>query len=762
MKSFLRKSICMMLVVTMIATLTACKVGDSDATESNGAVTNVMDKEHVFKEQMIDLGENFDELSTLGLVDDKVVLVTAKWDESFMAKIWTLDKTGNVMSSAEIPQLDEEGWFMQFKVLKDGKVYSLRQSSYEDNSDPDNYVYISKYFLSCYNQNGERIWDTEIDFGGEEDYYSPSGIFAIDEETLGISTDTSIVLFNALGEQKDMIPLGENYQGISGIKVKEDGKVYFMAYDNEWTKQFQYCLDISTGQIDNIGEVPAFVSTKGCYASTEYDYYLGDTYGISGYRIGDEQETFILDYLASDIATNGIDNFYKLDDSSYIGSYSDIDEYKRRISIFTKVAPEDVVEKTVLTMAGYYVNTDVRKRVIDFNKNNAQYRISIKDYSQYSNSGDWNAGSQKFNSDIASGNIPDILLMNSYNVNWDNYVSKGLFYNLGELIDKDTEIKREDFCPNVLEAQSTNDKIYALSPTFSVRTYVAKKSLVGDRLSWTFDDVNRLLADMPEGTELLAEQTQDGFLYEAMHYNMSTFVDFVNHTCNFETEEFYNILKMMKEYPKEINYEEDYSDEYWMNAANMYRENRIILSPMSIYDFREVKRTSLGSFGEEISFIGFPTSENVGSVLEVYEAYAISAKSKYVDEAWQFVRQLFTEEYQDSIEYELPIRKSSLEKLAGKAMEKPYYIDSETQEKVEYDDTYWNGDEEIIIDPMTEEELQTVLDFVYSVNRKSSNLEEIQNIINEEAASFLDGQKSVEEVSKIIQSRVQIYLSENS
>ena len=39
---------------------------------------------------------------------------------------------------------------------------------------------------------------------------------------------------------------------------------------------------------------------------------------------------------------------------------------------------------------------------------------------------------------------------------------------------------------------------------------------------------------------------------------------------------------------------------------------------------------------------------------------------------------------------------------------------------------------------------------------------EMMNIINEEAAAYFSGQKSAEEVAKIVQSRMQVYLSETN
>lgn len=44
----------------------------------------------------------------------------------------------------------------------------------------------------------------------------------------------------------------------------------------------------------------------------------------------------------------------------------------------------------------------------------------------------------------------------------------------------------------------------------------------------------------------------------------------------------------------------------------------------------------------------------------------------------------------------------------------------------------------------------------------SQDSDEIYSIITEEAAPYFAGQKSAEETAKIIQSRVEIYVSENS
>ena len=64
--------------------------------------------------------------------------------------------------------------------------------------------------------------------------------------------------------------------------------------------------------------------------------------------------------------------------------------------------------------------------------------------------------------------------------------------------------------------------------------------------------------------------------------------------------------------------------------------------------------------------------------------------------------------------------------------------------------------------PLTSEDVKLVTDFVESLTLTYSSNQAVNNIINEEAAAYFKGQKSAQEVADIIQSRVSIYVNENS
>ena len=73
---------------------------------------------------------------------------------------------------------------------------------------------------------------------------------------------------------------------------------------------------------------------------------------------------------------------------------------------------------------------------------------------------------------------------------------------------------------------------------------------------------------------------------------------------------------------------------------------------MYLGDFRNLNYTEKGTFGEPITMIGFPSTDQDGSVLVPTMQFAISAKSKNQDAAWQFLRYYLTEDTRLSSQHE--------------------------------------------------------------------------------------------------------------
>ena len=446
-----------------------------------------------------------------------------------------------------------------------------------------------------------------------------------------------------------------------------------------------------------------------------------------------------------------------LDENSYFAIYYEDYENGMKAGKFTYVDPKEIQDKAVLVLAGDYIGSDLKQRIVEYNRASEAYRIVIKEYDTYNNYEDYEAGYKQLNNDIITGNMPDILLTDGLSM--ENYAAKGLLADIGKLMEQDEELSQVEFVQNVLDAYSVDGKLYYVIPSFNVRTMVAKTSLVGDKTGWTMEEANALLATMPEGTNLIGELTRDGFFGTMMNFCGGDFVDVSTGKCDFNSPYFISMMEYANNLPVELN-EESYGEDYWMTYQSQYRDNKTILCTLNINSISNLNYTINGRIGEDITYIGFPTESGQGSYVNAYDTYAISSRSANIDGAWEFLRYYLSEEYQSELEWGMPIQMKYFRENAQKALNKPFYLD-ENGEKVEYDDYYYINDERIPLPLLNQEQIDKAVNFITSINKCYYGNNDLMTIIDEEMQSFYTGQKSAQEVAAIIQSRAQIYVDEN-
>jgi len=340
-----------------------------------------------------------------------------------------------------------------------------------------------------------------------------------------------------------------------------------------------------------------------------------------------------------------------------------------------------------------------------------------------------------------------------------------LLADIGELIAKDEELSKQEYLDNVFKAMYVNDKMYTLIPYFAVSTMVARKDMVGERTGWTMSEMQDFLKTLPSDVKAYdGDYTREIMLYYVMQFCGDDFVDVNTGKCNFDSPEFIEILEFVKTLPEEINYDDEYWNNYdWTEVENMFRNKKAVMMSCTIYDFKDLVSQFKGRLGDDPVFVGFPgVSGNSSVIMPVSSVFAISAKSQNQEGAWQFVRQYLTKEFQTNDDYYgLPVLKSAFIEKANLATKKPYWIDEMTGEKQEYEYSYWGSEEEIILDPFTQKEVDDICNFIYSIEKGVYNNPYITNIVNEEASAFFKGQKTAKDVVQIIQSRAQIYVDEN-
>ena len=649
-------------------------------------------------------------------------------------------------------QLDKDVGYGRFTVDENGNIYSIKYQypTYEGTDTKD------KIYLEVSAPDGSRKWEIYLNEKmSEGEYFYVSDIFCDEKGQIILDSRRGIEIYDSEGNPIKMIEKPDT-QDCRLIRIR-DGKYALIGSDGS-------AASIQTVDLQNgaFGEKTSLVFNYYRYqvmSGLYYDIYLSDDYGVYGYNIGDAEITKLMDYISSDFASNYLYQISYIDENTFVAYY--YGDEGGKLSKFTKVAPEDVIDKTEVILGCYYLEPDVKSKIIEFNKANTEYRINIKDYSTYDTIEDYTQGMTRLNADIVAGDVPDIMILNSQ-MPVESYAAKGIFADLNEFLEKDTEVKKDDLLPNILEALSLNGELYRIAPFFSVNTFAAKTADVGEEPGWTMDEALALLATKPEGTNLLSEMTASSFMYYTMWICGEQYVDWENGECHFDSDGFMKILEYANTLPRTIEYTAIMDDEsYWKELDEQYRNGKTILNLQYLSGFRDYAYVEQAVFGEDITLIGFPTEEGNGAGLNIGTTMAISAISKHKDVAWEFVKLFLKEDYQDELTYNFPVRISSLRKLEEKAWEKPYYLD-ENGNKVEYDDYYYISEMEIPAVPLTQEETGEFIDYLMSLDKLCVYNEALNNIITEECESYFAGQKTAQEVADIIQSRAKIYVSENS
>lgn len=821
--NFYKRALCSVLAISlMAASLTGCgkkKTGDGDSVIEEAARAT---KDYVFKAEEMEIVSDIGDYRSINLVDDRVYVTAGDIN---VLNFISFNSDGSDVKRFSVPETENES-YSEFAYDKDGNVYCIYYKyileddevvTFEENEASDDAAAEDSVTEEAATEETSAEKAATEETSAEEAATEEASAEetateeAETEETSNETEDESsedmqyLVQFDTEGKLVDKVPLAEystdgyfscggmiytqdkgllifydggvlSYSKDAGFKslvkneVKEDaymsnyspylgsdGKIYVTNYGDKGLELHEF--DIETCKVGDAIEVPleSYTSEFNILKGRGYPLYLSDDSCVYGFDILGGKVVKLMDYVDSDLGVGyAINRMVALSDSEFIALIQD-EEYNNHLNRLTKVPADQVKDKKIITMAGYYVDYDIRMAAINYNKNSDEYKIKVVDYSNFNTEDDYEAGMNKFNLDIASGNVPDIMFFRSDSP-VESYINKGLFEDLTGYIEKDPDLSEADFLLSVMNALKTKGKLYQIVPAFYVASVTTKTKYLEGKDVLSFDDCNKLIQAAGASYEFaFGITTREDLLNTGLALSGDKYIDWENKSCSFNSESFVKFLEFTSKFPKE--YKEDSWDTY---KETFYRDGQSLFNMTYLSDFRGYKRYKQGAFGEDITFMGFPNDMGVNcSVIYPECRLAISSKSSFKDGAWDFVKSFLTEEYQDKLgEYNFPIRQSSFEKMAEASMQKEFYMDGD--EKVEYDTTYYVDDTEIIIEPLTAEEVQVVKDFISSISLVYNVNESVNSIIQEEASAFYSGQKTAQEVADIIQSRVSIYVNENS
>ena len=635
------------------------------------------------------------------------------------------------------------------------------------------FVSQSEFIIRQLDEDGAELSSAVIPLGTNE-YINFSNKLDPDGNLLGVK-DVFLVAFSPEGEEAYSIECGEWIDSVVELG-SGDLAVTYWGDSGEIIAR----IDFAGKQLEKGIPLPGY-SYNPSKGDAEYDLYFTDGNNFKGFRMETGEATTLFNWLDCDVDPNFLNyvtvspdgTITALDNSANVVTAAGgaaLQEMKYSVITLEKVPYDSVAHKQELTLATQGLGWDVQTAIIDFNRTNPDYRIKVIDYSEYNTPDDYTAGALKMKTELLAGNMPDIIDLSSMPVG--QMASKNMLEDLTPYIDADAELDMNDFFPNVIEAAKQGGKLVSTVSGFYIITAMGATAVVGDEPGWTYDEFNAALAEMPAGCQPFEQfTTKRDFLSSCLQYSVDDFVDWSTGEVNFDNPEFINLLKFANSFPEEFNWET-----YGENGEEDYLENRLASGKqmlMSEYMFGlDTLLYEVYYFGgKDVTFVGYPSvsGEGNGSVIGLSTGYGMSTSCADKDAAWQFLRTFFTKDYMRQ-NYQFPLSRSLFDEQLKNFTEIQYqktddgsYLLDENGEKipiVRYTYAPGNGQESVPVYNLSDDLAEKVVALIEGTTRVANYDTTITDIVKEDCEAYFSGQKSAEDVAKLIQSKVNIYVNE--
>lgn len=637
--------------------------------------------------------------------------------------------------------------------------------------DEENYV--NAYYLFKFDSEGNQLARVDLTepltSGESESAYVQRAV--IDGEgriyaVLSGMGNCYVMVIDAEGNT--LAKIDGNTDWISSIGVTQDDKVLISRYSSNGSGMEIAEVDVEGKTLGRTySNMPSSYNSDAMNPTPDGGLLVNDGSKLWRYDLETESAEEILTWTDCDINGNYISMIETLEDGRIAVLSENWQNNTKEIAFLTKTDASQAAQKQIITVATLWSNSSLQESVVNFNKQSDTYRVRIETY--YDENSEWTETKYQdsitaLNNAITSSNCPDIIDLSFGNPS--AYVSKGLLVDLAPYLEQSSTVKREDLVESVLEAYTYGDTLICIPDSFTISTIMGRTSQLGERSGWTVKDIMEFYKEHPD-TELLSYASKSSILSTCLQYSSSAFIDYSTGQCSFDSQDFLDILEFANMFPTENEYNE--GDE---SMPKKLSSGKLLLYSTSIYDMEAFQMNCL-MFNEPITFIGYPTVDgSSGNYINGANCYAITTKCSAPEGAWAFIESML--QYEPQPEWggagNFSIRKDMLEESFVKAMEENVATDMDGNPVLDedgnpeiYPKTTWGWDDwEAEIYAATPEQVQQIRDLMDNSRAAAGSDQTILSMILEEASPYFEGQKSAQEVAGVIQSRVQIYISENS
>ena len=652
---------------------------------------------------------------------------------------------------------------------------------YDENFDYEAYEAnaVKSYMFCHFSESGEltdKISVNGLDaFQDEYGYLQIASIYATDDGgAILCLRDATILKINKDGSVKALYQYDDDestYIDGSQMVTDKDGKLILAITATDYTEdtpqvsQKFYDVNPDTG----VSAEPFAVSTtdyspNGAIAGGRGDYRLFIPLSDALYGVkADGSLESVLNWNDSDI---GAITLYPVGENDFVAFGSDNYGSQMNFMYLRRRNMSELSDTVVLTLASLWGGgSDI---VNQFNQSQNKYRIQIVDYNQYNSEEPPYTADGAMNQlkmDLISGKAPDIIITQNHN-DITALSGKGAFVDLYQFMENDPDVNRDTLMPNLLKAcENSNGQLYSLSPSFSIKT-MAVKTKFFDKENWTLDEMISLYDNAPSTAVHPCDGISKEEMFRNLFYAASDLVDYESGVCHFDSPDFVKILEFCnKHFVDEVHMPDKWTkpeahSQYYTDKFYWWSNDRIVTSEIILSGDSSLSYTRDVDARDDITLVGYPSSNGSGGKLDFSENIAISATCPDKEGAWQFVRSYFTKEYQLA-ENDWG-GKANIQGLSARkdGFERDMYRSSHFTDmdgnSVDYYES--KGDKYY---PLTQEEEDKLTNYILSCDTIYGDYDsDVLNICLEEAAAYFAGETTAENAADMIQNRASITLSE--
>ena len=376
---------------------------------------------------------------------------------------------------------------------------------------------------------------------------------------------------------------------------------------------------------------------------------------------------------------------------------------------------------------------------IDYTNTDNTDQAALKNLNSYA------AVSDRLTMDILAGEGPDILITNGAN---EQLSRKDYFIDLSDYLKNESGVSEADYFTNAIEASKFNGSLYQLPIGFYVDCFLAPSDAFGSKNGLTFEEYIQMVKTVCNGTDPVYDhQLAFSRTEVATKLFANTSEKYIKDgKIDVNCEDFKAILDYCKELPAKGFYEGKDVDAEWEDLMTSKENMRV--QPTVVYGFYEYE-----AFAEKFKdavICGYPSVDSRPATIGSDMAVSISSHTSDESSCKKFLSILLSEDIQKTLFMNIPINKKCAKDLALLEIEE-HNGSVDANEGNKFAKAGKKLDTALADKYIEQLSTATTSNFVYH---------SISLIIYEEIPAYFEGQKSFEEVAKVINDRAQTVLNE--